>query len=76
MKDQPIAHVLVGPRMLDQSRKAISHVLNSSMAFRLTRDARYAEFAKQTMLRAAAFPDWNPSHFLDVAEMATAVAIG
>jgi len=28
------------------------------------------------MLTAAAFPDWNPAHFLDVAEMSFAVAIG
>ena len=25
---------------------------------------------------AAAFPDWNPSHFLDTAEMTHAFAIG
>ena len=28
------------------------------------------------MLTVVAFPDWNPAHFLDVAEMATALAIG
>ena len=28
------------------------------------------------MLAAAAFTDWNPSHFLDVAEMTAALAIG
>jgi hypothetical protein len=28
------------------------------------------------MLAAAAFSDWNPSHFLDVAEMTAALAIG
>ena len=28
------------------------------------------------MLTAAAFPDWNPSHFLDVAEMTLALAVG
>ena len=28
------------------------------------------------MLAAAAFPDWNPSHFLDTAEMAHALGIG
>ena len=28
------------------------------------------------MKAVAAFPDWNPSHFLDVAEMTNALAIG
>lgn len=75
-RDVPIEHVLVGPRLLDQSRKAIAHVLTSAMAWRLTREPRFAEFAKAVMLRAAAFPDWNPAHFLDTAEMACALAVG
>ena len=74
--EPPIEHRLDGPRLLDQSRKAIAHVLTNAMAYRLTGDARYAQFAARVMLRAAAFPDWNPSHFLDVAEMATALALG
>jgi hypothetical protein len=32
--------------------------------------------AVQELRVAAAFPDWNPSHFLDVAEMTHALAIG
>src|SRR5574337_466015 len=30
----------------------------------------------ESSLAVSAFPDWNPSHFLDVAEMSHAVAIG
>jgi hypothetical protein len=75
-KLKPIAPVLVGPRLLDQSRQAISRVLTNAMAFRLTGDARFAAFARDVMLRAAAFPNWNPSHFLDTAEMACALALG
>lgn len=76
LKEPPIAHVLVGPRMLDQSRKAMAHILNSAMAYRLSGDRRFLDHAREVMLTAAAFPDWNPSHFLDVAEMATALALG
>ncbi|HWA26609.1 MAG TPA: heparinase II/III family protein [Lacunisphaera sp.] len=76
MKEPPIRHVLVGPRMLDQSRKALGQVTTCAMAWRLTGDARFADFARDVMLTAAAFPDWNPSHFLDVAEMATALGLG
>lgn len=72
----PIRYVLVGPRMLDQSRKALAQVTTCAMAYRLTGDQRYADRARDVMLTAAAFPDWNPSHFLDVAEMATALGLG
>ncbi|MBL8212725.1 MAG: heparinase II/III family protein, partial [Bryobacterales bacterium] len=36
----------------------------------------YAARAKREMLAAAAFTDWNPSHFLDVAEMTAALGTG
>src|SRR5688572_17065728 len=75
-KQKPIAHIVIGPRLLDQSRHTISQVLTNAMAFRLTGDTRFANFARDVMLRAAAFPDWNPSHFLDTAEMACALALG
>ena len=72
----PIQHVLVGPRLLDKSRTCIARVLTCSMAFRLTGDPRFAARAKKELFTAAAFDDWNPSHFLDVAEMSFAFAIG
>ena len=72
----PVKHVLIGPRLLDKSRTALSRVLTCSLAFRLTGDARFAERAKKELFNVAAFPDWNPSHFLDVAEMSLAVAVG
>ncbi|HEX2860211.1 MAG TPA: heparinase II/III family protein [Lacunisphaera sp.] len=76
LKEAPIRYVLVGPRLLDQSRKALAHVTTSAMAYRLTGDGRFADHARDVMLTAAGFPDWNPSHFLDVAEMATALGLG
>lgn len=42
----------------------------------MTGDDQFKERAEQEMLAAAAFPDWNPSHFLDVGEMTAALAIG
>lgn len=76
LKESPIRYVLVGPRMLDQSRKALGQVTTCAMAYHLTGEARFADRARDVMLTAAAFPDWNPSHFLDVAEMATALGLG
>jgi hypothetical protein len=72
----PIEHKLIGPRLLDQSRAAVRRVLTCATAFRLTGETRFAAQAKRDMLTAAAFPDWNPSHFLDVAEMSFALALG
>lgn len=72
----PIKHVLVGPRLLDKSRTCVSRVLVCALAYRLSGDERFFRRARQEMLTAAAFPDWNPSHFLDVAEMSFALAIG
>jgi Heparinase II/III-like protein len=71
-----IEHRLIGPRLLDQSRTAISHVVTCALAFRTTGDRRFRDRAVQDMLTASAFADWNPSHFLDVAEMSTALALG
>lgn len=76
LKEPPIEHVLVGPRLLAQSRKALAHITTCAMAYRLTGDARFRDHAREVMLTAADFPDWNPDHFLDVAEMATALALG
>src|SRR6476646_8484236 len=39
-------------------------------------DKQFAERARQEMLAAAGFDDWDPNHFLDVAEMTAALAIG
>ena len=71
-----VEHKLIGPRLLDQSRAALNRILTCALAFRLTGDARFRDRAVKEMLAAAAFRDWNPSHFLDVAEMSTALALG
>ncbi len=44
--------------------------------WRLTGDERYAERAKSELINVCSFSDWNPSHFLDVAEMCIAVSVG
>lgn len=65
-----------GSDQLLKSRACLAKVKTLSMAYRLTGALRYAERAREEMLAAAAFPTWNPDHFLDVAEMSTALAIG
>lgn len=77
MIDQPPArHELIGPRLLAQSRSALHVISTTAGMYRLTGDKRYAQRARKEMLDVAAFADWNPSHFLDVAEMTNACGIG
>ncbi|TWD83526.1 Ig-like protein group 2 [Kribbella amoyensis] len=51
-------------------------VYTLALEFRLTADQRYADRAIAELLAVAGFTDWNPSHFLDVGEMASTVAVG
>lgn len=72
----PVEHVVTGRRLLSESRKALRRILTLALVHRLSEDPRFLDAARQEMLAAARFPDWNPSHFLDTAEMSLALAIG
>ncbi|RKN85802.1 Ig-like domain-containing protein [Paenibacillus ginsengarvi] len=65
-----------GLRLLETSRRVLLRVQTLAMAYQLSGDARYAERAWNELEAAANFPDWNPRHFLDTAEMTNAFAIG
>ena len=54
----------------------LDRVRTRALASRIEGDPRYADRAWQELVAAAAFPDWNPSHFLDTAEMTHAFALG
>ncbi len=72
----PVERVLTGRRLLGKSRECLRRVFLLSYAWRMTGDNRYAKRAEQELLAVSRFTDWNPSHFLDVAEMTMAAAIG
>ena len=72
----PIKRELEGRRLLGQSRRCVQRVLTLSMAYHLTGQAKYVKRCEKEMLAVSEFSDWNPSHFLDVAEMTFALAIG
>lgn len=72
----PVERVLIGRRLLDKSSEALRRIFFLSYAWRMTSDSKYLERAGEEMLAVSSFSDWNPSHFLDVAEMTMAVAIG
>lgn len=72
----PVERVLIGRRLLDKSNEALKRIFYLSYAYRMTGNKAFLNRAEQEMLAVSAFSDWNPSHFLDVAEMTMAVAIG
>jgi hypothetical protein len=65
-----------GLRLLATSRRVLLRVYTLALLYRLDGDRRYLERAWRELEAAANFPDWNPRHFLDTAEMAHAFAIG
>lgn len=73
---EPLTRDQVGRRLLGVSRACLQRVSYLAFAYRMTGDEVYARRAEREMLAAAGFTDWNPSHFLDVAEMTAALAIG
>lgn len=76
LTQQPVQRVMTGRRLLWVSRDLLDRTLALGLTYRLTGDKRYAECARANLLAAAAFTDWNPAHFLDVAEMTAAMGIG
>ncbi len=74
----PVAYAPdVRDTILTTSRAVIDRVSKWAMTYRVTGDTNYAERAWTELYHISTnFPDWNPSHFLDVAEMTHAYAIG
>jgi hypothetical protein len=71
-----LERVMIGKRLLDKSRECLRRVLYLSYSYRLTGEEKYFKRAESEMLAVSAFCDWNPPHFLDVAEMTMGLAIG
>ena len=57
------------------SREQVYRMITLALAYRQTGDKRYAQKAEEETVNVCNFPNWNPRHYLDVAEMTTAVAI-
>lgn len=61
--------------MLWTSRAYVYRLGTLSLAYRIYGDRKYLDAADETLLWICNFPDWHPAHYLDTAEMTTAVAI-
>lgn len=67
---------LSGKSILNVSRNAIIRILYCSYAYRMTGNEKYLISAERDITTVCEFQDWHPEHYLDVGEMATAVAFG
>jgi hypothetical protein len=76
VKKPLVEYQLEGKRLLNKTRECRKRVFYLSYAWRLTNDNAYLARAEKELLAAANLKDWNPSHFLDVAELTMALAIG
>ncbi|MBS11584.1 MAG: heparinase [Gemmatimonadetes bacterium] len=73
----PLEHKIPdGIRLLGVSRDCVDRIYRLGVAWRWTGDHKYLKPAIDAIVRASQFPDWNPSHFLDTAEMSHAVGLG
>ena len=76
LKLKPTTRKMQGRRLLGESRRVLKRTTTLGMAYHLTGDTAFARRCEDEMVAVAAFKDWNPSHYLDVAEMTLALAIG
>jgi hypothetical protein len=65
---------LEGRRLLGVSREMLYRINILGMVYRVEKDPKILSRINDEVLAVCNFSDWNPSHYLDVAEMSMAVA--
>jgi hypothetical protein len=77
MLNEPVStYKVVAGRLLVTSEVVLDRAYTLGIMWKLSGDAKYANRLWSELNAVTQFPDWNPSHYLDVAAMANAVAIG
>lgn len=66
---------LEGRRLLGVSREMLYRINMLGMVYRMEKDATILNRINKEVIAVCNFSDWNPSHYLDVAEMSMAVAL-
>jgi len=64
-----------GRRLLAISRQMVNRLGILGMVYHIGRDPDILDRIDKELINVSNFPDWNPSHFLDVGEMALGVAL-
>ena len=76
IRQQPLLErVLEGRRLLAVSREMLYRMNILNTLYRVEKDPEILDRINRELLAVCNFPDWNPSHYLDVAEMSLAVAL-
>jgi hypothetical protein len=79
LNDPLIAYEFDGPnnpRLKYQRRHAMLRVFNCGLMYQMTGDTVYAARVRDELKSAAAFPDWGPSHYLNIGEISALTGIG
>lgn len=71
-----LTRTVIDGRLLDVSRDLVQRTLTLGQLWRLTGDTAARDRLISDLLAVAAFSDWNPESFLDVAEMTCGVGLG
>lgn len=75
-KEPLLERIMEGRRLLAISREMLYRMNMLGMVYRIEKDSTILKRINDELKAVCNFSDWNPSHYLDVAEMAMAVAIG
>jgi hypothetical protein len=67
---------LVGRRLLKNAREFRRRIFFLGFAWRLSGEQKYLDRAQAEMIQVASFSSWNPTHFLDVAEITMGMSVG
>lgn len=71
-----LERIQIGRRLLSVSREMLYRINILGMVYRIDKDKAVLDRINEELVAVCNFSDWNPSHYLDVAEMSLAVAIG
>lgn len=76
IQNEPLLErIQIGRRLLSVSREMLYRMNMLGMVYRIDKDAKVLQRINDEVVAVCNFSDWNPSHYLDVAEMSMAVAI-
>lgn len=76
MEEPLLERVLTGRRLLSVSREMLYRMNMLGMVYHIEKDPKVLKRINDELVAVCNFSDWNPSHYLDVAEMSMAVALG
>ena len=69
-----LERIQIGRRLLSVSREMLYRINMLGMVYRMEKDQKILDRINDEVMAVCNFSDWNPSHYLDVAEMSMAVA--